>query len=82
MSASSGHRPQNTYADNLQHMSFRSVFIAIVIGFALIVSAFMINRRRPLHGAPPFASLLFPNLVFLSLIALWVLRAQLAVRES
>ena len=28
-------------------MSFRSVFIAIVIGFALIVSAYMINRRRP-----------------------------------
>src|SRR5262245_61579619 len=28
-------------------MSFRSVFIAIVIGFALIVAAFMINRQRP-----------------------------------
>jgi len=28
-------------------MSFRSVFIAIVIGFSLIVGAFMINRRRP-----------------------------------
>ena len=28
-------------------MSFRSVFIAIVVGFALIVSAYMINRRRP-----------------------------------
>ena len=26
------------------------------------------------HGAPPFAPLLFPNLVLLSLIALWVLR--------
>jgi hypothetical protein len=28
-------------------MSFRSVFIAIVLGFALIVAAFMINRQRP-----------------------------------
>ena len=28
-------------------MSFRSVFIAIVIGFGLIVAAFMINRQRP-----------------------------------
>ncbi len=48
-------------------MSFRSVFIAIV-GFALIVAAFM---------APPFAPLLFPNLVLLSLIALSVLRTHL-----
>ena len=28
-------------------MSFRSVFIAVVVGFALIVAAFLINRRRP-----------------------------------
>jgi hypothetical protein len=28
-------------------MSFRSVFIAIVIGFGLVVAAFMINRQRP-----------------------------------
>ena len=28
-------------------MSFRSVFIAVVIGFALIVAAFLINRARP-----------------------------------
>ena len=28
-------------------MSFRSVFLAIVIGFGLIVGAFMINRQRP-----------------------------------
>src|SRR5579862_8366691 len=28
-------------------MSFRSVFVAIVIGFALIVSAFLINGARP-----------------------------------
>jgi hypothetical protein len=30
------------------------------------------------HGAPPFAPLLFPNLVLLSLIALWVLRQHVA----
>jgi hypothetical protein len=28
-------------------MSFRSVFIAVIIAFALIVSAFLINRARP-----------------------------------
>lgn len=28
-------------------MSFRSVFLAVVIGFALIVAAFLINRARP-----------------------------------
>ena len=28
-------------------MPFRPVFIAIVIGFALVVSAFLINRQRP-----------------------------------
>ena len=28
-------------------MQFRAVFIAVVIGFALIVSAFLINARRP-----------------------------------
>src|SRR5215831_18882252 len=28
-------------------MSFRPVFIAVVIAFALIVSAFLINRARP-----------------------------------
>jgi hypothetical protein len=28
-------------------MSFRPVFIAVVIGFALIVSAFLVNRARP-----------------------------------
>src|SRR6478672_8808899 len=28
-------------------MSFRSVFIAVVIAFALIVSAFLVNRARP-----------------------------------
>jgi hydroxylamine dehydrogenase len=28
-------------------MSFRSVFIAVVLGFALVVGAFLINRQRP-----------------------------------
>jgi hydroxylamine dehydrogenase len=28
-------------------MSFRSVFLAVVIAFALIVSAFLVNRARP-----------------------------------
>lgn len=28
-------------------MSFRSVFLAVVIAFALILSAFLINRQRP-----------------------------------
>ena len=28
-------------------MSFRSVFLAVVISFGLIVSAFLINRARP-----------------------------------
>ncbi len=28
-------------------MSFRSVFLAVVIAFALILAAFLINRARP-----------------------------------
>ena len=28
-------------------MPFRAVFIAVVIGFALIVGAFLINSKRP-----------------------------------
>lgn len=28
-------------------MSFRSVFLAVVVAFALILSAFLINRQRP-----------------------------------
>jgi len=28
-------------------MSFRSVFMAVVIAFALILAAFLINRARP-----------------------------------
>jgi hypothetical protein len=27
-------------------MSFRSVFLAVVIGFALILAAFLVNRAR------------------------------------
>lgn len=34
------------------------------------------------HGAPPFAPLLFPNLVLLSLIPLWVLRQHLPEQAS
>jgi len=28
-------------------MSFRPVFIAVVLGFALVVAAFLVNRQRP-----------------------------------
>jgi len=50
-----------------------------VLGFVLHLLA---DIRGPssrmfeniVHGAPPFAPLLFPNLVLLSLIALWILR--------
>ncbi len=28
-------------------MSFRSVFVAVVLGFALVVAAFLVNRQRP-----------------------------------
>jgi hydroxylamine dehydrogenase len=39
-------------------MSFRSVFLAVVIGFALIVAAFLINRARPAQEtAQPTAEL-------------------------
>ncbi|MBW8867815.1 MAG: nitrate reductase [Acidobacteria bacterium] len=39
-------------------MSFRSVFIAVVIAFALIVSAFLVNRARPrVETDQPSASL-------------------------
>src|SRR5579872_6458012 len=34
-------------AVNLTGMGFRSVFIALVLGFALIVAAFLINKQRP-----------------------------------
>lgn len=39
-------------------MSFRSIFIAVVIAFALIVAAFLINRARPrVETAQPTAAL-------------------------
>jgi len=57
------------------------IFQAIVgvVGFLLHVVADMEGPSNKVfenivHGAPPFAPLLFPNLVLLSLIALWVLR--------
>ena len=50
-----------------------------VLGFVLHVAADLEGPSNKMleniiHGAPPFAPLLFPNLVLLSLIALWVLR--------
>lgn len=53
-----------------------------VLGFALHLLADVEGPSSRLfenvvHGAPPFAPLLFPNLVLLSLIALWVLRQHL-----
>ena len=69
-------------------MSFRSVFRAVVIAFALILAAFLLNGRgrrwRPNRPAqtlcvPPenarnvIPGLLFPNLMVLGIIALWQL---------
>jgi hypothetical protein len=56
-----------------------------VLGFGLHVVADVEGPSSKLfenivHGAPPFAPLLFPNLVLLSLIALWVLRQHLGQR--
>lgn len=53
-----------------------------VLGFFLHVVADLEGPsirmfENVVHGAPPFAPLLFPNLVLLSLIALWVLRQHL-----
>lgn len=53
-----------------------------VLGFVLHVWADAEGPSTELlenviRGAPPFAPLLFPNLVLLSLIALWVLRGYL-----
>jgi len=50
-----------------------------VLGFALHLLADLEGPSGTMfenivHGAPPFAPLLFPNLVLLSLIPLWVLR--------
>ena len=57
-----------------------------VIGFGFHVAADLDGPSLRLfenivHGAPPFAPLLFPNLVLLSLIALWVLRGHLKGAE-
>ncbi len=54
-----------------------------VLGFVLHLAADLDGPSHRLfenivHGAPPFAPLLFPNLVLLSLIALWVLRQHVA----
>jgi hypothetical protein len=57
-----------------------------VLGFSLHVLADLEGPSARMfenivHGAPPFAPLLFPNLVLLSLIALWVLRQHVAPPE-
>jgi hypothetical protein len=57
-----------------------------VLGFGLHLAA---DLRQPgatlvgriLSGAPPMAPLLFPNLVILGLIGLWVLATSLESRE-
>lgn len=57
-----------------------------MLGFGLHLWADLVegpsNRmfENIVHGAPPFAPLLFPNLVLLSLIALWVLRQHVPNR--
>ena len=58
-----------------------------VLGFVLHIVADLegpSNRafENIVHGAPPFAPLLFPNLVLLSLIALWVLREHVAKADT
>ena len=57
-----------------------------VLGFGLHVAADLEGPsskmlENVIHGAPPFAPLLFPNLVLLSLIALWVLRQHVPERD-
>jgi hypothetical protein len=52
-----------------------------VLGFLLHVVADLEGPSARMtdnivHGAPPFAPLLFPNLVLLSLIAMWALRVE------
>ena len=40
-------------------MSFRAVFIALTIGFGLVIAAFLLNRARPpLETAQPTAALI------------------------
>jgi len=67
-------------------MTFRNVFIALIIAFALIVSALVIQRARPrihvLAGTPPFAPLLLPNLSILGLIGLLALDQRIATEHT
>jgi hypothetical protein len=56
-----------------------------VLGFGFHVLADLegpssIMFENIVHGAPPFAPLLFPNLVLLSLIALWELRRHVVAQ--
>ena len=58
-----------------------------VLGFLLHAAADLEGPsvrmfENVVHGAPPFAPLLFPNLVLLSLIALWVLREHVGNLNS
>ncbi len=54
-------------------MQFRSVFISIFIGTALIVAALLVTWENFVYGAPVFAPLLFANLAILATIGLWEL---------
>jgi hypothetical protein len=40
-------QPKGCFLGGTTFMSFRSVFVAVVIAFALILSAILINRARP-----------------------------------
>ncbi len=63
-------------------MSFRSVFIAVVIAFALILGAFLINRARPkVETDQPFYPLEWVA-VWASAIAVGFLATPLLVRVS
>ncbi len=42
-------------------MQFRSVFLSIFIGTALIVAALLVTWENFVYGAPVFAPLLFAN---------------------
>jgi hypothetical protein len=58
-----------------------------VLGFILHIAADLEGPSTKVfenivHGAPPFAPLLFPNLVLLSLIALWVLRQHVSAKPD
>jgi hypothetical protein len=58
-----------------------------VLGFGLHIVADLDGPSHRMfenivHGAPPLAPLLFPNLVLLSLIALWALRQHVPGPED